>query len=156
MEWHPLGTLILGIGKSLNAIILICYREEKSLNAFAKTRLGEMFSDLKVTVENGEIVIKKMSKYEGEAYSNLRKGTKRTGYDLTIKLDWEGHIENGTKSEGVITVKEITSEEDEYEFTYEVKSDDANERKFRDLLKTKVKAAICEQLRIFVKELKEQ
>mmetsp|Transcript_19924 Transcript_19924/g.50899 ORF Transcript_19924/g.50899 Transcript_19924/m.50899 type:complete len:94 (-) Transcript_19924:89-370(-) len=64
---------------------------EKNYTSWSKKRINELFTDAEV-VSNALAICKttKLSSFVGEAYLNTRKGKVIPGYDLVIKLAWEG------------------------------------------------------------------
>lgn len=85
--------------------------EEKNVTEWARHRLDELFRDSKVTEGEGGVtaVTKGIDSLSGDAYLNQRKGRLIPGYEMEVKVQYEGQSESGT-SKGQIHFPYIADE----------------------------------------------
>ncbi len=71
--------------------MIVCGREEADHNQWAKKSIPDMLKATEIPCAGGVIKITKAS-VDGDAFCNIRKGKKIYGFELKIKLEWEGTI----------------------------------------------------------------
>lgn len=64
--------------------------EEGDYSEWAKDRLTELL----LAAEIPGCKITKVSKFEGDAYINKRKGRRFAGYEIELALEWEGTVKD--------------------------------------------------------------
>ena len=101
-----------------------------------------------------------ISKFEGDASVNTRKGNKKFAvFDLSVTCKWEGEVEGAegvVKGEIRLTEFASTNDEDEYEWTVTASDGDAAAKeKFKQKIKSSVAASFAPHLATFVRELSE-
>jgi len=140
--------------------------ENKDWSSWAKDRLTELLTAVSVKVAGGAgtITVSEVSKVEGDAYTNIRKGKKMVGFDIKISLSWKGVLRDGDgtdicTAQGTAKVPNLCEDEDVYSVgsvTHEVQSGDSHADKLVAAFKKEGVEAIQAQLRAFVDELKEK
>ncbi|KAL6079940.1 hypothetical protein QOT17_000330 [Balamuthia mandrillaris] len=86
--------------------------EERDYSKWASAYLKEQWSDRKVEFEDGWVTFNTKSA-SGDASVLFLHGKKRTGYDLQIKLEWEGEL-NAKSSKGTVHL-EAASDDNSFE-----------------------------------------
>ena len=99
-----------------------------------------------------------MSKFEGDASVNTRKGNKKFAvFDLSVTCKWEGECSGFAgvvKGEIVLTEFASTSDEDEYAFKVTASDGEKGAKeKMIQKIKTSMAAAFYPPLAAFIKEL---
>eukprot|EP00246_Nothoceros_aenigmaticus_P011643 TRINITY_DN3253_c0_g1_i2.p1 TRINITY_DN3253_c0_g1~~TRINITY_DN3253_c0_g1_i2.p1 ORF type:complete len:347 (+),score=65.43 TRINITY_DN3253_c0_g1_i2:111-1151(+) len=71
---------------------------EKDCLEWSRKRLGELLEDIPILTGEGGLWIKtmKLDSVTGEAYVNIRKGKIIPGYELKVKVSWEGEAKDGS------------------------------------------------------------
>ncbi|ERN11128.1 activator of 90 kDa heat shock protein ATPase homolog [Amborella trichopoda] len=86
---------------------------EKDCLEWSRNLLSKLFQDLVILEGEGNLWIKtkRVEKVEGEAYVNIRKGKIIPGYEISVKLGWQGEAKD---SEG----KSLQKVDGDVEFPY--------------------------------------
>mmetsp|Transcript_7468 Transcript_7468/g.18998 ORF Transcript_7468/g.18998 Transcript_7468/m.18998 type:complete len:169 (+) Transcript_7468:226-732(+) len=134
--------------------------QEKNCMGWGKDRMTELLTSVvfELPMAEGSAKITEISKFEGDASVNIRKGNKRFAvFDLTMTCKWEGEckaFDGVVKGEIKITEFASTNDTDEYEF--KVTASDG-EKGAKDKLKQKIEKAVAAScvphLVTFAKEL---
>ncbi|XP_059481125.1 activator of 90 kDa heat shock protein ATPase homolog 1 [Neocloeon triangulifer] len=134
---------------------------EKNANRWSQGKLQELLMDLKVEGEKGTAQIKEVSKCEGEAVVNNRKGKLIFFYDWQLDLKWEAkgnENDSKLKCKGKINIPNLSEEnavdEIDVEPTVEESSDFAYTMK--QLMYEKGRKLIREKIAEYISSLKEE
>jgi activator of HSP90 ATPase len=133
--------------------------EEKNYTSHAKEYLNQAFSDLKV---DGDVLITftKMSKFDGDVYTNIRKGKKIVGYDFKLDLAWTATVSEGTTVSGTVHMPEVSTEVDDGDYVFDVSLDagstasEDDKQKVKKLVQTQGKKAAFEKINEYILKLK--
>lgn len=135
--------------------------QEKNCMGWGRERIAELLTAVTFDLPNGEGAahIREISKFEGDAAVNTRKGNKKFAvFDLSVTCKWEGECE-GAVVKGEIKLTEFASanDDDEYEFVVTASDGDAAAKeKFKHKIKSCVAATFQPHLATFAKELSER
>ncbi|CAI5466441.1 unnamed protein product [Closterium sp. Yama58-4] len=144
---------------------------EKDCMEWSRRRLGELIGGLTVLEGEGGCWIRTggIEKVDGEAYVNIRKGKIIPGYELHVRLGWEGEVKDSADAQPVASVKgfvelpyiadENHDEDPEVKIALATESADGNgggsaaANRLRDAMLAKGKPLILERIRSFVKDI---
>jgi activator of HSP90 ATPase len=136
--------------------------QEKNCMGWGKERLTQLVTALSFDLPNdeGAAKITEISKFEGDASVNTRKGNKKFAvFDLAVTCKWEGackDFEGAVKGEIKLTEFASTNDEDEYEFKVTASDGDKGAK---DKMMQKINSAVAKSflplLATWVKELSE-
>ncbi|XP_040267559.1 activator of 90 kDa heat shock protein ATPase homolog 1 [Bufo bufo] len=85
---------------------------ERDATAWSTDKLKELFLAVSVQGEQGTCEVTEVSKLDGEASINNRKGKLIFFYEWDIKLDWTGHSTSGVKYKGHVEIPNLSDEND--------------------------------------------
>ncbi|XP_026141288.1 activator of 90 kDa heat shock protein ATPase homolog 1-like [Carassius auratus] len=85
---------------------------ERDATNWSSEKLKELLMGLQVESEEGKCEITEVSKLEGEASINNRKGKLIFFYEWNLKADWRGTSKSGIKYKGNIEVPNLSDEND--------------------------------------------
>lgn len=85
---------------------------ERDATNWSSEKLKELLMGLQVESEEGKCEITEVSKVEGEASINNRKGKLIFFYEWNLKADWRGTSKSGIKYKGNIEVPNLSDEND--------------------------------------------
>lgn len=144
---------------------------ERDCLDWSKRRFGELFENVRISTEtdndtSSEVTIVSVQSVSGDAYVNVRKGKIIPGYELNVKLKWEGVLrkvggeENDkivVKVEGTVELPYIADEnaDEDPDFIVSVKENTKESDVFRGILLKKGKVIVMDKVRTVVKELAE-
>ncbi|CAI5472001.1 unnamed protein product [Closterium sp. Yama58-4] len=144
---------------------------EKDCMEWSRRRLGELIGGLTVLEGEGGCWIRTgaIEKVDGEAYVNIRKGKIIPGYELHVRLGWEGEVKDSADAQPVASVKgfvelpyiadENHDEDPEVKIALATESADGNgggsaaANRLRDAMLARGKPLILERIRTFVKDI---
>jgi Activator of Hsp90 ATPase, N-terminal len=116
---------------------------ERDCLDWSRSLLSDLLSDLPILNGEGGLYIrtKGIDKVEGEAYVNVRKGKVIPGYELSIKLAWEGEAKDAAvKVTGLVEVPYLADENagEDPDLKVSVRDDDGSVgRRIKDAILTK-------------------
>lgn len=116
---------------------------ERDCLDWSRSLLSSLLSNLEILNGEGGLYLrtKAIDKVEGEAYVNVRKGKVIPGYELSIKLAWEGEAKDvEVKVTGLVEVPYLADENagEDPEFKVSVRDDDGPVgRRIKDAMLTK-------------------
>ncbi|KAG9481715.1 hypothetical protein GDO78_010774 [Eleutherodactylus coqui] len=93
---------------------------ERDATAWSTDKLKELFLAVSVTGEEGSCEVTEVSKLDGEASINNRKGKLIFFYEWDIKLNWTGHSNSGVKYKGHVEIPNLSDENDPSEVEFRV------------------------------------
>lgn len=87
---------------------------EKNATSWSQDKIKELFTDLIITTDSANIKVTEISKCEGEASANNRKGKLIFFYEWNIVLKWKGTLtdSSGLEYEGKICIPNLSEEND--------------------------------------------
>jgi activator of HSP90 ATPase len=136
--------------------------QEKNCMGWGRDRISQLLTAVSFDLPNneGSARVLEISKFEGDASVNTRKGNKKFAvFDLSVTCKWEGEVEGAegvVKGEIRLTEFASTNDEDEYEWTVTASDGDAAAKeKFKQKIKSSVAASFAPHLATFVRELSE-
>jgi len=137
--------------------------QEKNCMGWGRERIAELLTAVTFDLPNGEGAahIREISKFEGDAAVNTRKGNKKFAvFDLSVTCKWEGEcegVDGVVKGEIKLTEFASANDDDEYEFVVTASDGDAAAKeKFKQKIKSCVAATFQPHLATFAKELSER
>lgn len=136
--------------------------QEKNCMSWGKERMTQLVKELSFDLPNeeGSAKIVEISKFEGDATVNTRKGNKKFAvFDLSVTCKWEGEcrdFDGAVKGEIKLTEFASTNDEDEYEFKVTASDGDKGAKdKMIQKINSTVATSFYPILATFVKELSE-
>ena len=137
--------------------------QEKNCMGWGRDRISQLLTAVSFDLPNneGSARVLEISKFEGDASVNTRKGNKKFAvFDLSVTCKWEGEVEGAegvVKGEIRLTEFASTNDEDEYEFDgHRLEDGDAAAKeKFKQKIKSCVAALSLSLSLSFVRELSE-
>ncbi|KAL2923898.1 Activator of 90 kDa heat shock protein ATPase-like protein 2 [Bienertia sinuspersici] len=129
---------------------------------WSKSQLSNSLSDLTILSGEGNLFIKtkKIEKFEGEAYVNIRKGKIIPGYELNLVLSWEGEAKDEAgnsllKSEGKVEVPYISDEnaDEDPEIRVTFEDEGVVGKRIKEAFLAKGKGVIFEKIRGYVESM---
>lgn len=132
---------------------------EKNATNWSKDKLTELLMGL--VVEDDECIceIKTLSKVDGEASANNRKGKLIFFYEWNITGEWSGILKAADKKhKGKFEIPNLSEENDADEINFEVTIDESNDEscKLKEVMRKKGQDIVREKMAIYMKELKEE
>ncbi|KAG8562020.1 hypothetical protein GDO81_015562 [Engystomops pustulosus] len=85
---------------------------ERDATAWSTDKLKELFLAVSVKGEEGSCEVTEVSKLDGEASINNRKGKLIFFYEWDVKLDWTGLSNSGMKYKGHVEIPNLSDEND--------------------------------------------
>nr|DBA14620.1 TPA: hypothetical protein GDO54_005559 [Pyxicephalus adspersus] len=85
---------------------------ERDATSWSNDKLKELFLGLSVTGEEGTCEVTEVSKLDGEASINNRKGKLIFFYEWDVKLNWKGESQSGVKYKGHVEIPNLSDEND--------------------------------------------
>lgn len=87
---------------------------ERNASSWSQEKIKELFKDLVITSDKADIKIMEISKLEGEASANNRKGKLIFFYEWNIVLTWKGTLNESSEitHEGKILIPNLSEEND--------------------------------------------
>ncbi|KAI9282567.1 activator of Hsp90 ATPase [Sporodiniella umbellata] len=109
----------------------------KNCIKWVQKHFDEKLVGLEAEKEGMKATVTKVVDCTGDADLNQRKGKMTTIYDITLKLDWEGTLADGTNVQGTISIPEIAhdTEEDEYVFEIIVKEENSAKLEIKPVIR---------------------
>ncbi|KAI8355601.1 activator of Hsp90 ATPase [Choanephora cucurbitarum] len=101
----------------------------KNCLKWAQNWFPEQLVGLEAEKDGKKATITKVVDCSGDVDLNQRKGKIITIYDITLKLNWEGTLEDGTAVSGSINIPEIAHDTDSDDFVFEISINDDNNAK---------------------------
>ncbi|KAL2326906.1 hypothetical protein Fmac_020333 [Flemingia macrophylla] len=97
------------------------------------------------------VTVTKLESLDGEAYVNVRKGKVIPGYELTLRLAWEG-LAAGSKVSGSVVIPYLSDENaaEDPDLTVTVREDGDVASELKAVMATEGKALILEKVRVWV------
>ena len=137
--------------------------QERNMMGWGKDRMSQLLTAITFELpgSEGAARVVEISKFEGDASVNTRKGNKKFAvFDLSVTCKWEGECVDAegkeTTAKGEIKLTEFASENDEDEYVFKVTSSDGD-KAAKERLKQKIEAAVAAAfapcLATFAKEL---
>ncbi|CAH2328460.1 activator of 90 kDa heat shock ATPase homolog 1 [Pelobates cultripes] len=83
---------------------------ERDATAWSTDKLKDLFMGVRVEGEEGTCEVTEVSKLEGEASINNRKGKLIFFYEWDIKLNWTGISQTGVKYKGYVEIPNLSDE----------------------------------------------
>jgi len=137
--------------------------EEKDLAKWARLRLPELINETKVVLPNGsEITISGVSRLDGDAFCNIRKGRRLYNFDYKCTINWEGKLKGADgktvlRSGGTARLPSIADDvqNNEYEVAnIVVDGRDPEHEQLRQFMCREGRTALRAQLAKFAEELR--
>ncbi|XP_077123605.1 activator of 90 kDa heat shock protein ATPase homolog 1 [Ranitomeya variabilis] len=85
---------------------------ERDATAWSTEKLKELFLAVSVTGDEGGCQVTEVSKLDGEASINNRKGKLIFFYEWDVKLNWTGVSKSGVKYKGHVEIPNLSDEND--------------------------------------------
>ncbi|KAJ1700099.1 hypothetical protein LUZ63_008611 [Rhynchospora breviuscula] len=133
---------------------------ERDCLDWSRSLLSSLLADLQILDGEGGLYIRTDSidklnlQVDGEAYVNVRKGKVIPGYELSLKLPWQGEARDAPlKVTGLVEVPYLADENagEDPEFKVSVRDDDGPVgRRIKDAMLAKGKPIILEKIRVYV------
>ncbi|XP_031103637.1 activator of 90 kDa heat shock protein ATPase homolog [Ipomoea triloba] len=126
---------------------------------WSRSFFNKLLADQTILDGEGNLFIrtKKLDKFDGEAYVNVRKGKIIPGYELSVVLSWEGEAKDSdgkslAKTEGTVEIPYISDEnaDEDPEIRVTVREDGPIEKRLKDAFIAKGKPFVLEQVRSWV------
>jgi activator of HSP90 ATPase len=133
--------------------------EEKNYTSHAKEYLHNQLSDLTVDAQPVTIHFNNTKNFDGDVYTNIRKGKKIVGYDFKLDLQWSASTEGGETVTGSVHLPEVSTEVDggQYEFQVSLNASKAEEdvkQLIKKAVQTKGKEAVFAKINDYINALK--
>ncbi|XP_076047733.1 activator of 90 kDa heat shock protein ATPase homolog 1 isoform X2 [Oratosquilla oratoria] len=133
---------------------------EKNASAWSKEKLKSLLEGKKI-VEPGlcEVEIKELTKCDGEAIVNNRKGKLIFFYEWVLKIDWKGHLFQSDKEiKGHIEVPNLSEENepDEVDINVTVSSNESEGEIIKEFLLHKGKEDMTAVFAAYIDSLKKE
>lgn len=136
---------------------------EKDAVEWSKQRLTELLGNLKIVKGKGSCWVKTTNSVsvEGEAYVNIRKGKIIPGYELHVKVNWEGEIRDISgervlaKSRGFVEFPYIADENagEDPEIKFITSDSGPGSERLKEALRAEGKSVLLNHIKTFVKEM---
>ncbi|XP_046337299.2 activator of 90 kDa heat shock protein ATPase homolog 1-like [Haliotis rufescens] len=132
---------------------------EKNATSWSIDKLKELLTGLVVENKKGSCEVKELTKVEGEATANNRKGKLIFFYEFEVKGKWSGCLKDSKKSyKGTFDIPNLSEENEAHEIDVNVScdstSDDATEvKEIMRIVGTKV---IQEKMAEYINRLREE
>lgn len=87
---------------------------EKNATSWSQEKIKELFNEYVIKTDSANVKITEVSKCEGEASANNRKGKLIFFYEWNIVLKWKGTLtdSSGVAYDGKITIPNLSEEND--------------------------------------------
>ncbi|XP_063804276.1 activator of 90 kDa heat shock protein ATPase homolog 1 [Pseudophryne corroboree] len=85
---------------------------ERDATGWSTDKLKTLFMEASVTGEEGTCEVTEVSKLDGEASINNRKGKLIFFYEWVVKLNWTGQSPSGVKYKGYVDIPNLSDEND--------------------------------------------
>eukprot|EP00270_Netrium_digitus_P005423 TRINITY_DN1711_c1_g1_i2.p1 TRINITY_DN1711_c1_g1~~TRINITY_DN1711_c1_g1_i2.p1 ORF type:complete len:369 (+),score=126.68 TRINITY_DN1711_c1_g1_i2:293-1399(+) len=136
---------------------------EKDCLPWATRRLEELLEGQAVLSGEGGMWVKisKVDSVEGEAYVNIRKGKIIPGYELKVRLSWEGEARADDrplfKADGKVELPYVADEnrDEEPDVRVSVNDESSSGQRLKEVMLVKGKKLVLEKVSAFVKEISE-
>ncbi|KAJ8044334.1 Activator of 90 kDa heat shock protein ATPase-like 1 [Holothuria leucospilota] len=132
---------------------------EKDASNWSKEKLKNLLQGLKVEGRDGECEITEISKLDGEASANNRKGKLIFFYEWNLILEWKGNLRDcESKLSGKAEIPNLSDENDadEIHVSITVKNNTSEANRLKDLMRTEGIPLIKEKLGDYIKSLKQE
>ncbi|KAM3919103.1 activator of 90 kDa heat shock protein ATPase homolog 1 isoform 2-T2 [Leptodactylus fuscus] len=130
-------------------------RTERDASAWSTEKLKELFLAVSVSGEEGSCEVTEVSKLDGEASINNRKGKLIFFYEWDVKLNWTGHSNSGVKYKGHVEIPNLSDENDPSEVEIRVSlAKDEPDTSLKELMKKKGVQQIREAVGQYIATLK--
>eukprot|EP00249_Psilotum_nudum_P009909 c22228_g2_i1 orf=197-754(+) len=135
---------------------------EKDCLEWTRKRLGELLENVPIVEGAGGLWIKttKLETVTGEAYINIRKGKIIPGYEVTVRLDWDGEAKDGDGNSvatvgGKVELPYIADENanEDPEIRVSVLDESPVGQRIREAFLARGRPIILERIRKYVKEM---
>lgn len=132
---------------------------EKNATNWSKNKFTELFQGFVIEDDTYTCEVTEITKAEGEAVANNRKGKLIFFYEWILKADWKGGLKDGdTKYNGKLEVLNLSEENEPHEIDIEVTV--ANEKKdgfkVKEFMRTKGVEELRNQIRKYINSLREE
>eukprot|EP00708_Paratrimastix_pyriformis_P005860 GAFH01005000.1.p2 GENE.GAFH01005000.1~~GAFH01005000.1.p2 ORF type:complete len:170 (-),score=34.32 GAFH01005000.1:168-677(-) len=131
--------------------------EERPQTLFAKERIPQLLTDLRVDFEGGYCKISRVDTVEGDATINIRKQKKMVNYELNVTCSWEGEMKVGEdtkKAFGKVRLPYVCEDVEDGQYNIEITCDgsEPHQQALRQKMEG-VRPAVLAKLADFVAEL---
>ncbi|XP_042490822.1 activator of 90 kDa heat shock protein ATPase homolog [Macadamia integrifolia] len=129
---------------------------------WSRNLLGKLLSDLTILDGEGNLYIKtkEVTKVEGEAFINIRKGKIIPGYEISVSLSWEGEAREADgksllKVDGSVEIPYIADEnaDEDPEIRVILRDEGPIGRRIKDAFVSKGKPIVLEKVRVYVESM---
>ncbi|KAG4388131.1 hypothetical protein AAZX31_09G101000 [Glycine max] len=129
---------------------------------WSRTFFKNNFSNVAVGGGDGDatITIKKVEKLDGEAYVNVRKGKVIPGYEISVRLAWEGEARDANgkvlqRVDGAVEIPYISDENagEDPEIKVTVKENGEIGNKLKEVMSKKGRVVVLEKVRVWVESM---
>ncbi|KAM9294635.1 activator of 90 kDa heat shock protein ATPase homolog 1 [Gastrophryne carolinensis] len=128
---------------------------ERDATAWSNDKLKELFLAVSVTGEEGTCEVTEVSKLDGEASINNRKGKLIFFWEWDIKLAWKGQSTSGMKYKGHVEIPNLSDENDSDEVEIRVSlAKDEPDTNLLNLMRNSGAKRIREALATYISTLK--
>ncbi|KAI8646862.1 activator of Hsp90 ATPase [Parasitella parasitica] len=101
----------------------------KNCAKWAEKWFEEQLVGLEAEKDGNKARISKMVECSGDVDLNQRKGKIITIYDVSLKLNWEGTLADGTEVKGTLNIPEVAHDTDPDDYVFEISINDDNNDK---------------------------
>ncbi|KAJ7390774.1 AHA1, activator of heat shock 90kDa protein ATPase [Desmophyllum pertusum] len=132
---------------------------EKNATPWSKERLKTLLKDLEIETDEGKVKITDVSKIDGDAYANNRKGKLIFFYEWVITLDWTGTVTNSDKIwKGKIEIPNLSEENDVEEVDVLVTAEKSSDESYqlKEMVRSVGTALIREKMSQYITELRQE
>lgn len=132
---------------------------EKNATPWSKDKLKRLLEGLVIEDDRYFCEIKEITKLEGEASASNRKAKLIFFYEWEITAKWKGHVKADDKDyNGEIEIPNLSEENrpEEVDLTVTLDDKQSDGMNIKDFLRTKGLEIVREQLKIYIKDLREE
>jgi activator of HSP90 ATPase len=98
--------------------------EEKDFSTWSKDRIRELLKDVSVSSGSVTLSVSSVSRVDGDAIINVRKGKRRVGYEMKIELKVKGVVADSegeeTSVEGDVALPYVCEDVDDRRFSVQI------------------------------------
>ncbi|KAH1060764.1 hypothetical protein GYH30_004293 [Glycine max] len=127
---------------------------------WSRTFFNNSFTNVAVGDGDATVTIKKVEKLDGEAYVNVRKGKVIPGYEISVRLAWEGEARDADgkvlkRVDGAVEIPYISDENagEDPEIRVSVKENGELGIKLMEVMLKKGKVVVLEKVRVWVESM---
>ncbi|KAK7104122.1 activator of 90 kDa heat shock protein ATPase homolog 1-like [Littorina saxatilis] len=132
---------------------------EKDATNWSKNKFNELFLGLKVEEEEGWCEITELSKTEGEATANNRKGKLIFFYEWLLAGNWQGQLADGQKKfKGKFEIPNLSEENDASDIVMDVSAEKNTDEAWavKEIMRKKGLKAVQAKVAKYIADLKEE